>query len=154
MENEDTEYKEGNGNEFTEFLFSSEPKALNTVKLELSPGKKDVKIGLHIFQELLMIFTEGIKYLFLKDNKINISDLTINDINLMEKYFNSFGFKISLEKFTIAEYLSNMKLPNYFLNQELIKDNTPLPDIYYETRLDNNDNNVINIYRISFDFLR
>ena len=154
MENEDTEYKEGNGNEFTEFLFSSEPKEPNSVKLELSPAKKDVKIGLHIFQELLMIFTEGIKYLFLKDNKINISDLTINDINLMEKYFNSFGFKISLEKFTISEYLGNMKLPNYFLNQELIKDNTPLPDIYYETRLDNNDNNVINIYRISFDFLR
>ena len=66
----------------------------------------------------------------------------------MEKYFNSFGFKISLEKFTIAEYLSNMKLPNYFLKQELIKENTSLDAFYYETALEGI------IYRVTFDFLR
>ena len=42
-----------------------------------------------------------------------------------------------------------MKLPNYFLNQELIEDNTMLKDIYYEITTEE-----FMIYRISFDFLK
>ena len=41
-----------------------------------------------------------------------------------------------------------MKMPNYFLHQELIKDDTILKDIYYETSFDGN------IYRIYFDFIK
>ena len=41
-----------------------------------------------------------------------------------------------------------MKLPNFFKNKELIKDDTLLRDIYYETFV--NDF----IYRITFDFIR
>jgi len=41
-----------------------------------------------------------------------------------------------------------MKLPNYFKDKHLIKDNTLLKDIYYETFI--NDF----IYRITFDFLK
>ena len=66
----------------------------------------------------------------------------------MNQYFESMGFLIKVETFTIKEYLSNMKLPNYFLNQENIQENTPLDDFYYETSF----NQII--YRISFDFLR
>ena len=32
-------------------------------------------------------------------------------------------------------YLDNMKLPNYFLKQELITENTMLDEFYYETTL-------------------
>jgi len=147
MENENTEYKEGDADEFTIFLFSESPKKPSTIKLELN-SSDNIKIGLNIFQELLMVFTAGIKYLFSGGNdKVDISSLTIEDIHLMNQYFESMGFKINVEKFTIAEYLDNIKLPNYFQDQHLIKDDTMLREIYYEATLD------LIIYRISFDFL-
>lgn len=146
MENENTEYQVGGADEFTIFLFSEKPKDPNTIKLELD-NNIDIKIGLNIFQELLMIFTSGIKYLFGENDKVDLSSLSVDDIHLMGKYFESMGFKINVEKFTIGEYLDNIKLPNYFKDQHLIEDNTKLCDIYYEATL-----NLI-IYRISFNFL-
>lgn len=148
MENEDTKYVDGDGDDFTIFLFSEKPKEKNSIKLELNSDDKDIKIGLMIFQELLMIFTAGIKYLFSKDEKVDITSLNEDDILLMNEYFASIGHVIIIEKFTIEEYLSNMKLPNFFKDQHLIKDDTMLRDIYYETVINTN------IYRISFDFLR
>jgi hypothetical protein len=149
MENEDTEYIKGDADDFTIFLFSEPPKDEHTIKLELDASKKEIHIGLHIFQELLMIFTSGIKYLFSdKNEKVTITLLTKEDIHLMDQYFKSMGFTINVEVFTIIEYLDNMKLPNYFKNQDEIKENTLLKDFYYETSLEGN------IYRISFDFIR
>jgi len=148
MENKDTEYIDGDADDFTIYLFSNEPQEKNSIKLELSKPREDIKIGLHIFQELLMIFTSGIKYLFSKDEIVDITSLTVDDISLMNHYFQSIGFTILIETFTISEYLSNMKLPNYFRNHDLIKDNTPLDDFYYETHLAGI------IYRITFNFLR
>ena len=148
MENKDTKYIDGDADEFTIFLFSEPPKNQNSIKLELNPSKKKLHIGLHIFQELLMIFTAGMKYLFSKEDKLDITKLEQNDIILMNKYFESMGFQVNVTIFTIKEYLDNMKLPNYFLNQELIKEDTPLDAFYYETSL--NDK----IYRVYFNFLR
>ena len=148
MENENTEYMHGDADEFTIFLFSEKPKEKNSIKLELSPSKKDIHIGLHIFQELLMIFTSGMKYLFSEKEKLDVTKLTKEDIDLMNQYFESMGFQVKVEVFTVIEYLDNMKLPNYFLKQDLIKEDTPLDAFYYETSL--NDN----IYRVFFDFLR
>ena len=148
MENEDTKYLNGDGDDFTIFLFSEQPKEKNSIKLELNSKDKDIKIGLMIFQELLMIFTAGIKYHFSEDEKVDITKLTKENIKLMNEYFASIGFTISIDVFSIEEYLTNMKLPNYFLNQDLIEDDTLLKDIYYETSID------MKIYRISFDFLR
>ena len=45
MENENTEYMHGDADEFTIFLFSEKPKEKNSIKLELSPSKKDIHIG-------------------------------------------------------------------------------------------------------------
>ena len=148
MENKDTEYIDGDADEFTIFLFSESPKEPNSIKLELSPAKKDIHIGLHIFQELLMIFTAGMKYLFSNEDKLDVTKLTKDDIELINRYFKSMGFQINVEMFTIVDYLDNMKVPNYFLKQELIQENTPLDSFYYETSLDGH------IYRVSFDFLR
>ena len=67
---------------------------------------------------------------------------------LMNQYFESIGFTVQIDTFTISDYLSNMKLPNYFLKQELIEENTPLDAFYYETALEGT------IYRVTFDFLR
>lgn len=149
MENESTEYKEGSGDDFISFLFSSPPKDKNAIKLELSPPASDIQIGLHIFQELLMILTGGIQYLFGdNENKINISKMTEEQVNLLNQYFESIGFVILVERFTVPDYMDNMKLPNYFLEKEKITENTLLKDIYYETSID------YIIYRISFDFIR
>jgi len=148
MENEDTEYISGQGDDFITFLFSSNPREKNTVKLELDPPERGVVIGLHIFQELLMIFTDGMKYLFGDGNNINITNVTKENMDMINKYFESMGFHAFVEEFTVHTYLDNMKLPNYFTNQELIKDDTPLKDIYYETYVDDL------IYRIYFDFCR
>ena len=148
MEDKGTEYIDGDADDFTIFLFSNPPKDKNSIKLELDPSKKDIHIGLHIFQELLMIFTSGMKYLFSKEEKLDITQLQKEDIELMDEYFQSMGFQAIVEVFTIVDYLDNMKLPNYFLKKELIKENTPLNAFYYETSLDGK------IYRITFDFLR
>ena len=72
-----TEYKEGNHDEFIQYLFNNEPKPQGTIQLEsplLEPGKNE---GLHIFEQLLMIFVDGLKF-FYKDEsgKINLSELT------------------------------------------------------------------------------
>ena len=150
MENENTKYIDGDADDFTIYLFSKEPQEKNSIKLELSSPEKGVKIGLHIFQELLMIFTAGMKYLYSNGkDTVNINELSINDINNINKYLASIGFITIIEKFTIKEYLGNMKLPNYFVNKELIKDDTLLRDIYYEITIDNSM-----IYRICFDFLK
>lgn len=149
MEDEDTRYIKGDGDDFTIFLFSDKPKDPNSIKLEISKPENDIKFGLHLFQELLMIFTSGMKYLFSNGSgNVDIKSLSEDDIILMNKYFRSIGFIIEVKTFTIIEYLDNMKLPNYFIKKHLIKDDTPLNDIYYETSIEGN------IYRIIFDFLR
>ena len=148
MENENTDYIDGDADDFTIFLFSEKPKDKNSIKLELDPSKKDIHIGLHIFQELLMIFTSGMKYLFSEEEKLDITKLEEKDIHLMNQYFESMGFQSIVEVFTIGDYLDNMKLPNYFLKQGLIEENTPLDAFYYETSFDGN------IYRVYFKFLR
>jgi len=148
MENENTEYKEGDDIEFIDFLFSDKPRGKQSIKLELGPTKQDITIGLHIFQELLMIFTGGLKKLFSTNGSVDITFLKPDDIQLMNEYFESMGFHCLVETFTMSDYLDNMKLPNYFLEQNLITDTTPLPDMYYETSMDNV------IYRVSFDFMR
>ena len=146
MEHTDTEFKSGTGDDFKHFLFSKPPQEKNSIKLELD--NPNIKIGLHIFQELLMIFTDGMKYLFGDENHVNITNLTKENIDLINKYFESLGFNVFVKDFTIHTYLDNMKLPNYFTNQGLINDDTPLKDIYYETYVGDL------IYRVYFDFCR
>jgi len=148
MENKGTEYIDGDADEFTIFLFSEPPKEKNSIKLELNPSKEKIHIGLHIFQELLMIFTAGMKYLFSEEEKLDVTKLDEKDIKLMNEYFESIGFQVNVDVFTISEYLDNMKLPNYFLKKELITENTMLDEFYYETSLDGK------IYRIYFNFLK
>ena len=148
MDNKETEYLDGDADDFTIYLFSDLPKEKNSIKLELTPSKEKLHIGLHIFQELIMIFTSGMKYLFSNEDKLDITKLEEKDIHLMNQYFESIGFQVTILVFTITDHLDNMKLPNYFINKELIEENTMLDDFYYETSLKGM------IYRVSFNFLK
>ena len=140
---------DGDGDDFTIFLFSHPVKEPNTIKLELAPPEKGVHIGLHIFQELLQIFTDGIKYFYSKDDgKVDINSLTEDNIDLMKRYFLSIGFQLILNVFTPENYVSK---PDIFNDKSLIKENTMLDEYFYEiTTYDSNDSE--KIYRVSFKF--
>ena len=144
---------DGGGDEFTKFLFSHPVKEPNTIKLELGPPENGVQIGLHIFQELLQIFVDGLKYLFgqQSDNdnegKVDINSLGVDNIDLMKRYFLSIGFKLILDVFNRKNYVSG---PDIFNNKSLIKENTMLDEYFYEviTYVDDKEK----IYRVSFKF--
>ena len=148
MENEQTKYLTGGGDDFITFLFSSNPREKNTVKLELDPPEKGIKIGQHIFQELLMTFTMCLRHFKNENDLFNINMITKENLETIKLHFQSFGFTVNVEKFTVHTYLDNMKLPNYFKEKHLIKDDTLLKDIYYESVVGGY------IYRITFDFLK
>ena len=144
------EYKEGQNEEFIQYLFSDSPKEKGEISLELplpEGSEKCKNIGLHIFEQLLMIFVDGLKYFYGKDNKVDINKLTKEDFEKVNEYFISMNYSVDLREFeTMNEY--QFKFPNYFKNQEHIKPETKLEDFYYE--IFNNDNKA---FRISFTSL-
>ena len=141
------EYKEGNHLDFIDYLYSGDPKPVGTIDLEL-PLTENKNIYLHIFEQLLMIFVDGLKYFFSEeDNKVKLVNLTPENIHKLNQYFNSMNYKINVEIFkTIQEY--QFKYPNYFKNQSLINENVGLEDFFYETYDDLNCS-----YRVSFQTL-
>ena len=149
--------KQGDGDDFTIFLFSHGVNEPNSIKLELGPPENGVQIGLHIFQELLQIFVDGLKYLFGNhdndkdgDNigKVDIDSLSVDDIDLMKRYFLSIGFKLILDVFDRKDYISR---PDIFNDKSLIEENTMLDEYFYEVvTYDSSDQE--KIYRVSFKF--
>jgi len=145
MDKENTEYKEGSHSEFINYLFSTSPKEQGEIQLESSPLDPHKNKGLHSFEQLLMIFVDGLKYFYGDTNgKITISELKEEDIEKVNHYFISMNYRVIVEVFkTIDEY--QFKFPNYFKNQNHIKSETKLEDFYYEIF---NENNCA--FRISF----
>jgi len=142
--NSDTEYKEGNHIDFINYLYSNPPKNNGEVKLELPLNEPDKNLGLHEFEQLLMIFVDGLKYFYGENDKVDINKLTKEDIQKVNNYFLSMNYEINLEIFpTLNEYI--FKHPNYFKNQQHITKDTELNDYYYEVYGKDNC-----VFRISF----
>lgn len=95
--------------ELAHVIFSKPPKNPNSIQLDFSDfisndQSNDPSSNLEeypsdpskeLFQQLLMIFTEGMKYFYGdKNGKVDLSTITQNDFDKINKYFNSFGFKI------------------------------------------------------------
>jgi len=142
--------KEGDADDFTIFLFSHKPNEPNSIKLELDEPGKNKHIGLHIFQQLLQIYVDGLKYLYgdgSNEGKVNINDLTEENIELMKKYFISIGFHVILDVYTRENYISK---PDIFSDHSLIKKNTMLDEFFYEVTTYEDD--LEKIYRIYFKF--
>ena len=99
MENEDTEYKSGDHDSFIKYVFTKNPKPKMTIKLELDPPNPGNNINKHIFEQLLQIFVDGLKFLYGKDNKVDISTLQIENILLMKEYFTSFGIELQFNRY-------------------------------------------------------
>ena len=139
-----TEYKEGNHNEFIQFLFSSEPKEKGEILFESPLEDKNKNIHLHIFEQLLMIFVDGLKYFHGDNNgKVTISELTKDNIEKVNQYFISMNYVVKLDYYpTMNEY--QFKFPNYFKHQDKITNETQLEDFYYEVF--NDQNSAFRIY--------
>ena len=146
MENENTEYKSGDHNSFIEYVFTKEPKEKNSIKLELDPPQEGNNLNKHIFEQLLQIFTDGMKYLYAKDNKLDIASLEIDSILKMKKYFESFGAELIFNMYNLNNYVFKQYIYN---NPELYNKSESVNDFYYEIPLEK-DNSML-IYRISFN---
>ena len=145
--NSDTEYKEGDHQDFITYLFSDLPKGVGEVKLELPLNEPDKNLGLHEFEQLLMIFVDGLKYFYGINGKVDINNLTKDDIEKVNSYFLSMNYEVCLDIFpTMNEYI--FKHPNYFKDQKHITKDTVLKDYYYEVYGKDNC-----VFRISFQKL-
>ena len=147
MENENTEYKSGDHNSFIEYVFTKDPKEKNSIKLELEPPQEGNNLNKHIFEQLLQIFTDGMKYLYSDDdNKLDIGSLEIDSILKMKKYFESFGAELIFNMYNLNNYVFK---PYIYSKPELYNKSESVNDFYYEIPLEK-DNNML-VYRISFN---
>lgn len=147
----DIEYLEDkNKDDFIKYIFSSSPKSENYIKLELGEPPENINIKVFIFYELLQILIDGLFYLKSSEDKLNINDLSFDDIELIKKYFLSFGFQLNINIFTIETY--KIKQPNLLQNKEYISDKTELKELFHEI-VDLDDNDKVNkVFRIEFDY--
>ena len=147
MENENTEYKDGDHNSFIEYVFKDSPKEKNSIKLELDSPQEGNNINKHIFEQLLQIFTDGMKFLYSDgDNKINIASLEINSILKMKEYFESFGVELIFNMYDQTNYVLK---PYIYNNPELYNKSKSVNDFYYEIPLEKEGK--LLVYRISFN---
>jgi hypothetical protein len=138
---------EENPDDFITYMFTSEPKPKESIQLVCPDIDEGKNTHLHIFEQLLMIYVGGLKYLWSdSDGKVDLTQLTGDNINLMKRYFESIHYIVNIEIFNLETY--QFKFPDYFKNQENITDKTLLPDFFYETH-----GSDTNMYRISFDFI-
>jgi len=152
MEGKNTEYKEDKEpDDFIKFLFGKNPQKKNTIKLELGMPDKNKHIGLHIFEQLIQVFVDGLKYLYGDDGKVNIQNLTEENIDLMKRYYSSIGYKLIFETFDKSNYIAK---PNVFIQHDLIKEDKMLDEYYYEVLSETKDHKIPIIYRVSFKFIQ
>ena len=146
MENEDTEYKSGDHDSFIKFVFHGKPKSEKSIKLELDPPGEN-NLNKHIFEQLLQIFTDGMKYLYSNDDgKVDISQLEIESILKMKEYFLSFGVELIFNMYNQHDYVLK---PYIYNSPELYNKSKSVNEFYYEIPLEK-DNNIL-VYRISFN---
>ena len=147
MENEDTEYKTGDHESFIEYVFTTNPKPKNTIKLELDPPNPGNNFNKHVFEQLLQIFTDGMKYLYSgEESELDIASLEINSILKMKGYFESFGIELIFNMYDKKNYV--MK-PYIYDNPALYNKSKKVSDFYYEipVKLEKE----MFVYRIAFE---
>ena len=85
-----TEIKEGSHDEFIHFLFGQEPKEKDSIQLEIPDIPKDKNVHLHIYEQLLQIFVDGLKYFYSNDEgKVDVTKLSIDNITKIRVNYNT-----------------------------------------------------------------
>lgn len=133
--------------DFIKYMFDTEPKPKDSIQLECPDIPDDKHTHLHIFEQLLMIYVSGLKYLWGdSEGKVDLTKLTEDNICLMKRYFESINYIVNIDVFNLQTY--QFRFPDYFKDQHKINDKVVLTDFFYETQGADT-----NMYRISFDFL-
>ena len=147
MENENIEYKTGDHNSFIEYVFTKDPKSVNTIKLELDPPIPGNNLNKHIFEQLLQIFTDGMKYLYSDDDKkIDIASLEIDSILKMKEYFSSFGVELIFNMYNLKNFVFK---PYIYDKPELYNKSKSVEEFYYQIPIEKEKEQYI--YRIGFN---
>ena len=148
MENEDTIYKDNNDEDFIKYLFSSPPQSKGSIKLDLGLPNNKKSLNKHIYEQLLQIFIDGLKYFYGENDKVNITKIDVDNIFIMKEYFASFNIKLIFSIYNKENYVAK---PYIYGNMVLEKKFKNLNDFYFQIEF-NKDNKDI-YYRISFDFI-
>lgn len=130
--------------ELLEQLINTSPGNKNEFRLEFED-----EITLKNLFELLLNFFTNICKLYFGDHTgvVNINHMTDNDLSLVNKYFNSIGFKYNLQNYNYNQtslqqinYLQNNKYSNY-----TITPSTRLDELFFVLKC--NDT----IFKINFE---
>ena len=102
------------------------------------------------FEMLIIILTEGLKYFYGEDDKVNLTQLSVNDFNKLKDYFKKINIELHLQIFTIIDWIKN-KLYTKFIPYDkiIINNTTKLEELYFIINPDTIDS----IYIINFKFL-
>lgn len=148
MENENTVYKDDKEESFIEYVFSNKPQEKGVIKLECGLPDEGKPFNKHMYEQLLQIFVEGLKFLWGKENKVNLKDLTIENISLMKEYFLSFNVDLQFSMFLEKDYIFK---PYIYGNPVLEQKYTKISDYFYQVLIEKD--NQMWYYRISFELL-
>ena len=149
MENSETEYKDDKDESFIQYVFSKPPQDKGVIKLECGLPDTGKPFPKHMYEQLLQIFVEGLQYLWgNSENKVNIGDLTLENIGLMKEYFKSFNVDLQFNMFLEKDYIFK---PYIYGNAVLEKKYEKISDYFYQVQV-NKDNHKW-IYRVSFELL-
>ena len=147
MENKDTEYTTGDHDSFIKYVFTEDVKGKNTIKLELDPPNTGDNLNKHIFEQLLQIFTDGMKHLYGGDDgKVDIVSLEIDSIIKMKEYFDSFGVELIFNMYDQKNFVFK---PYIYDDPVLYNKSKKVSDFYYEIPI--HLEKELLIYRISFE---
>jgi len=148
MENENTIYKDDSEESFIEYVFSNKPQEKGVIKLECGLPEEGKPFNKHMYEQLLQIFVEALKFLWGKEGKVNLKDLTIENISLMKEYFLSFNIDLQFSMFLEKDYIFK---PYIYGNPVLEQKYTKISDYFYQVLIEKD--NQMWYYRISFELL-
>ena len=148
MENSETQYKDDKEENFIEYVFSKSPQDKGVIKLECGLPQEGKPFPKHMYEQLLQIFVEGLKFLWGKEDKVNIGDLTLENIGLMQQYFKSFNIDLQFNMFLEENYIFK---PYIYGNPVLEGKYKKISDYFYQVNV--NKDNLKWIYRVSFELL-
>lgn len=98
-------------NELITEIFYNIPKPECSIRIEFDNPDVDDPTKF-VFEQLVMIFTEGMKILYGDYNgNVDLSTITIDDFEKIREYFKSFGFDIKY-KITPIDYYNPIKNDN------------------------------------------
>ena len=125
-------------NQISEKIFEADPKEPNSIQIQLSEieVKRDEDLNEKIFKMLLEIFYDGMRKYYMKDNQVNLDELSDEQFYKIKQYFWSIGFNVFYILKVNGEIIRNTDdkpkksdLKDYFLD---LKKETHVYSIFFD----------------------